>query len=412
MRFKKICGSDMRKVLWALIAAIIAGAVPMYSADLDIAAAGNTAFAFELYNKVKQHEGGDRNVFFSPLSISAALSMTYAGARGETEKQMAQTLHFSLPQQRLHTAWSELMSDLNGATHYELAIANRLWGQKGFDFVNDFLKLAETKYQGGLDLVDFASNPEACRKTINQWVEEKTKRKIKDLLLFGDIKTLTRLVLTNAIYFKGSWIAKFDPKKTVDAPFTLPDGKTTVLAAMMSQTARFGYMEDSLLQALELPYSGKRLSLLVLLPRKGADLSRVEKALTSENLIRWRSALAPEEVKVFLPKFKTTLRFLLNDPMKELGINDAFDEFKADFSGMTGRRNLYISKIIHKAFVDVNEEGTEAAAATAVVMDTKSMRMEPVFRANRPFVFMILDKKSGSILFLGRITNPKQQDNS
>jgi serpin B len=391
---------------------VLAGATPMASADLNLLATGNTDFAFELYNQVKQNEGEDKNLFFSPLSISAALAMTYAGARGETEKQMAQSLHFSLPQQKLHSAFSGLLSDLESTTDYELALANRLWGQKDFDFSGDFQKLTETRYQGGFQLADFASDPEACRKAINLWVEEKTKRKIRDLLLFGDIKTLTRLVLTNAIYFKGRWAATFDPKKTSATPFTLQDGKTTVVAPMMTQTDRFHYAEDSLLQALELPYSGQRLSMLVLLPQKGVRLSQVEKALTSDNLTRWRSAMTPEEVQVYLPKFKTTLRFLLNQPLKALGIHDAFDEFKANFSGMTGRSNLFISKAIHKAFVDVNEEGTEAAAATAVVMDTKSLRRGFVFRANRPFVFMILDKKSGTILFLGRIMNPKQQSNS
>lgn len=403
-------GMGMRGLCFTLVLAGLAASASAFAADVDAAVEGNTRFAFDLYNTVRQDGGGGGNVFFSPLSVSTALAMTYAGARGATEQQMARALHFGLPQPALHKTLSTLRSGLSGASAYELAIANRLWGQKDFRFSDEFLKLAETNYQGGLELLDFAADPEGSRKTINRWIEDGTRRKIRELLVSGDIKTLTRLVVTNAIYFKGSWSAKFDPNRTVEAQFTLQDGRTTVRVPMMSRTGRFSHMQDTMLQALELPYAGNRISMIVLLPNKGTGIVQVEKALTMTNLARWRSAMALEDVRVFLPKFKTTQRFLLNDALKKLGMPDAFDEDRADFSGMTGRRNLYISKVIHKAFVDVNEEGTEAAAATAVVVDTKSMRIEPVFRADRPFVFLILDKKSGSILFLGRIMNPVQQD--
>jgi serpin B len=400
----------MHKLILVMVACLPV-MMMLLAADRDVVVQGNTQFAFDLYNQIKKGENKDQNIFFSPVSISTALAMAYAGARGETEKQMAQTLHFSLPQQKLHPAFSELLSGLKGNTNYELAIANRLWGQKDYKFSGDFIALVDKDYQGGLQLMDFPANPESCRKTINQWIEDKTKQKIKDLLHSGDIQALTRLVLTNAIYFKGNWTSKFDPKSTADAPFTQGDSKN-ITAPLMSQTGNFSFFEDDLLQAIELPYAGDRLSMIVLLPRKGVSLAKMEQALTLESFSRWRASMHQQEVHVFLPKFKTTQRFLLNDSLETLGIKDAFEELKADFSGMTGRRNLYISKVIHKAFVDVSEEGTEAAAATATGMLTTRARpfqSQPVFRADHPFIFTIIDKQPGTILFLGRIMNPKQE---
>jgi serpin B len=391
----------------SLVAIIIlfAFSTGLQAADRDVVVDGNTRFALDLYQKLKADRKG-QNIFLSPFSISTALAMTYTGARGETEKQITQTLHFALPQQQLHPAFSALQADLQSSKGYELAIANRLWGQKDYPFLKDFLKFVDTHYRGGFDEVDYLRDPQGSRKIINRWVEEKTKEKIKDLLLPEDITNLTRLVLTNAIYFKGSWISKFDTKNTIQAPFRLEDGKT-VTTPLMSQTGQFKYLDTETLELLELPYVGDRLSMLVLLPRKGIELEKVEQILTSENLRAWRSSMEDTGVRVFLPKFKTLTRFELNDSLIALGMKDAFDEDLADFSGIPGKKDLYISKVIHKAFVDVNEEGTEAAASTAVVMSTKSMRIEPIFRADHPFIFAILDKQSGSILFLGRLMNPQ-----
>lgn len=374
------------------------------AADRDVVVDGNARFAFDLYQKLGADSKGE-NIFLSPLSISTALAMTYAGARGETEKQMAQALHFSLPQQQLHAAFSELQASLQKSKDYELAIANRLWGQKGYPFSKDFLKFVDSQYQGGFEEVDYLRDPQGSRKMINRWVEERTKEKIKDLLASEDITALTRLVLTNAIYFKGSWRASFDPKRTIQADFQLENGKATP-AFLMSQTAKFKYLNADALELLELPYAGDRLSMLVLLPEKGTQLSKVEQMLTPENLRTWRTSMEEVRVRVLLPKFKTETRFVLNDPLIELGMKDAFDEKLADFSGIMGKKDLYISKVIHKAFIDVYEEGTEAAAATAVIMSTKSMSIEPVFRADHPFIFLILDNQSGSILFLGRLMKP------
>jgi serpin B len=379
--------------------------IEVQAADLNIVVDGNTRFAFDLYQKLKAENPG-KNIFISPFSISTALAMTYTGAQGETEKQMAQTLHFTLPQKPLHQSFSSMQAGLQNSKGYELAIANRLWGQKGFPFLPDFLKFIDTHYQGGFEAVDYRQDPQGVLKIINQWVEVKTKEKIKDLLSDQDITSLTRLVLTNAIYFKGSWQTQFKPQNTIQAPFYLEDGKT-VPTSLMSQTDKFNYLDANTFEALELPYSGDRLSMLVLLPQKGTELGKLEQMLTLENLRAWRSSMQEMNMRVFLPKFKTESRFLLNDPLIALGMKDAFDEKLADFSAIMGKKDLYISKVIHKAFVDVNEEGTEAAAATAVVMALKSMPLELVFRADHPFIFAILDKQSGSVLFLGRLMKPQ-----
>ena len=369
---------------------------------------GNTRLAFELYGKLKAENAG-RNLFISPFSISTALAMTYAGARGETEKQMMQTLHFSLPQPRLHAAFSGLLADLERSRGYELAIANRLWGQKGYPFLNEYLKSINAHYKGGFEEVDYAGAREQSRQTINKWTEDRTRQKIKNLLLPQDITQLTRLVLTNAIYFKGNWASKFDSGKTIQASFRRESGES-VSVPLMFQAGPFRYLGEKEFELLELPYAGDRLSMVVLLPRKGIELAKVEQLLTAENLKSWRSSMEEMEVRVFLPKFKTTTRFYLNNPLIAMGMPNAFDENLADFSGIMGKKDLYISKVIHKAFVDVNEEGTEAAAATAVVMSTKSFSRNVEFRADHPFVFTIMDRKSGSILFLGRLMDPTQAE--
>ena len=394
--------------IFVLIASLLLmfSASPAGAADRDTAVGGNTGFAFDLYKQLAA-KGPEDNIFFSPFSISTALAMTYAGARGNTEKQMAQALHCSLDQKRLHPALSVLLSRLKGDKDYELAIANRLWGQKDYKFLPDFLKIAQTYYQGGFDQLDFAGNTESSRKTINEWVERKTKQKITELLIKGDMTSMTRLVLTNAIYFKGTWVTKFDPGQTRDAPFLLHDDKASPVP-MMSQKGRFNYLENGTFQLVELPYAGNRLSMVILLPKRSVDLANVERMLSPENLRQWRSSMAEEEVALFLPKFKTTMRFVLNEELMNLGMKDAFNEMKADFSGMIGRPGLYISLVAHKAFVDVNEEGTEAAAAAAVVMALKSVPRETIFRADHPFIFAILDKESGSVLFFGRLMNPRE----
>lgn len=399
----------------------------------DISAAGETVvegnneFALELYSKLREKEG---NLFFSPYSISTALAMTYAGARGETEAQMAKALHFpttpsgvgsnpnKIKSEKLvwskedfHSAFGEIISDLNKRgekSSYELTVANALWGQKGYGFVKEFLELIKTNYGGGLNEVDFIKSSEAARQTINAWVEKATRDKIKELIQKGVLSSMTRLVLTNAIYFKGNWASQFEKDKTKDAVFTLINGKK-IDAAMMNQMAEYNYMEGDNLQVLELPYVDNELSMIILLPKETDGLGRLEKELTAEKLSRWLGELRKRKVIVSVPKFKQTSQFGLVDVLSSMGMTDAFMPSAADFSGMNGRRDLFISAVIHKAFVEVNEEGTEAAAATGVVVGITSVgpRQIPVFRADHPFLFLIRDNHSGSILFIGRVMEPK-----
>jgi len=378
-------------------------ATPEARADEQTLVRGDNAFALDLYGKLREQEG---NLFFSPYSISTALGMTYAGARGNTEAQMAKVLHFDLPQEKLHPAFKSLLEGLGARRKeggYELSVANALWGQKGYPWLKEFLDVTRGNYGAGLREVDFAGDTEGARKTINDWVEKQTREKIKELLLKGDVGRETALVLTNAIYFKGDWASQFKKDRTRPGPFSLSDG-TKVEVPMMRQTEEFGYMETEDLQALELPYVKGHLAMIVLLPRKVDGLPALEGSLTVEKLEGWLGLLhKEEEVSVILPKFKMTSRFELNEVLKALGMTDAFDG--ADFSGMDGVRDLFISKVIHKAFVDVNEEGTEAAAATAVAVDRAVARMAE-FHADHPFLFLIRDNASGSILFMGRVADP------
>ncbi len=415
-------------------------------ADTDAAAAkrdvakkvvkSGNAFAADLYAQLASKDKG--NLFFSPVSIQTALAMTYAGARGNTEKQMYACLKFpkrwvwgkgtdenskpdswvadTWPQDRLHPAFAALIKDLNTPRLdpnekpvYELVVANALWGQKGYPFHGAFIKLVKDSYGAGLNEMDFHKSEEA-RQKINKWVEKQTKEKIKDLIGRGVINDLTRLILTNAIYFKSNWAEKFQKSATQDGEFTLSDGKT-VTAPMMHQRESYGYMETDAFQAVDLPYMYNDLSMIVLLPKKTDGLAAMEKTLTAENLGKWLGPFSREDVILTLPKFKFTSKFSLGKTLKAMGMTDAFNGDAADFSGMTTMEKLFISAVIHKAFVAVDEEGTEAAAATAVDMVGAGMLTKPkepkVFKADHPFVFMIRHLKTDSVLFMGRVANPK-----
>lgn len=382
---------------------------------------GNNKFALELYAKLREQEG---NLFFSPYSISTALAMTYAGAWGETEAQMAEVLHFPafvtgdkkapsllVPGRKaFRSAFGAIIKDLNTRGEkggYELSVANALWCQKGYGFLKEFLELIKTNYGGGFNEVDFVTAAESVRQTINAWVEKETKDKIKELIKPGILNKFTRLVLTNAIYFKGNWARQFKEENTRDAPFTLISGEKIDIP-MMNQTAEFNYIEAEDFQVLELPYVNDELSMIILLPKEFDGLVSIEKTLTPENFSDWLAKLRKCKVIVSAPKFRMTWEFELAKVLKSMGMADAFSG-TADFSGMNGKRDLFISAVIHKAYVDVNEEGTEAAAATAVVMRLTSAKPEeiPVFRADHPFLFLIRDNCSGSILFIGRVMNPK-----
>jgi serpin B len=365
---------------------------------------GNTEFAFDLYQRLRTAKG---NLFLSPFSISTALAMTYAGACSDTEVQMAQALHFLVDHGQLHPAFASLpatLSESGSKGHIQLRGANALWPQKGYALLEGFLALTKQYYGVLITPVDYR-DAEAARHTINSWVEEKTDGKIKDLIPPGMLDALTRLVLVNAIYFKGNRASQFDRSLTRDAPFwvTLDE---QVQVPMMTQKHEFRYGESAGLQVLELPYSGADLSMIVLLPKETDGLAKLEESLTAENLGGWTRSLWETEVAVFLPRFEMTFPFRLDDTLKSMGMRDAFSE-KADFSGMDGGKELYIGAVLHKAFVAVNEEGTEAAAATAIAMRAKGLPWsQPVIRADHPFVFLVRENSTGSILFLGRVANP------
>lgn len=381
------------------------------SSDLVDAAEGNNAFAFDLY-RFLQKENKNGNLFYSPYSISLALAMTYAGARGQTEQQMAQTLHF-LPQGRLHPALNRLDLELaqrgQGAKGkdgkgFRLNIANAIWGQQGYRFLPEFLDLLAENYGAGLRLVDYAADAESSRVTINNWVSDRTEGRIKDLIPKGALDKLTRLVLTNAIYFNAAWSAPFQPSQTQDGVFHLLNG-SQVAVPMMRQTTSFGYAEGQGYQAVELPYDGRELSMVILLPQTG-QFDAFESALDAGQVNSILENLKQRQVTLRLPRFKIESEFSLAETLAAMGMPAAFSS-EADFSGMDGARNLFISDVVHKAFVSVDESGTEAAAATAVIERASAMPQQPVeVTVDRPFIFVIRDIQTGAILFVGRVVNP------
>jgi serpin B len=380
--------------------------------DLARLVDGNTAFALELYRFLGK-ENQDDNLFYSPYSISLALAMTYAGAREETEQQIADTLHFTLPQERLHPAFNHLDLTLTSRGEgaegadgegFRLHIVNRIWGQEGYEFLDAFLDVLATNYGAGLRLVDFAGAPEESRVTINDWVEEQTEGRIEDLIPQGIINELTRLVLTNAIYFNAAWAEPFEERLTEDGTFYPLDGGD-VSVPMMRHTASFGYAEDQTCQAVELPYDGRKLAMLILLPQVG-EFEAFEDSLDAEQMHAILDNLKYGEVALTMPKFEVESDFSLVDALTAMGMPDAFS-MNADFSGMDGTRELFIKDAVHKAFVSVDEAGTEAAAATAVVMQLKGSLAQPIEVAvDHPFLFFIRDVETGAILFVGRVVNP------
>ena len=370
-------------------------------ADVETVVRGNTEFALDLYARLRK---GNGNLFLSPYSISTALAMTYAGARSETATQMADVLHFSLRQGSLHPAFAALLSsDKADEDAYRLYIANALWGQKGYLFLEEFLGITKKHYGGGLRRVDFVHATEQARQTINRWVEDQTEHKIRELIWKGDLGPADALVLTNAVYFKGDWASGFDKQWTQDAPFWINE-KEKVVVPMMHQSGKLRFASADGIYILDLPYKGDRLSMVLLLPEEVDGLATVEESLSNENLDRWLGELHRQSVRVRLPRFSLGARFDLAKTLAAMGMPYAFSGKKADFSGMTGRRDLFIGMVIHEAQVEVNEEGTEAAAATAVKM--KKGACPASFIADHPFLFLIRDNQDGSILFMGRVVNP------
>jgi len=376
-------------------------------ADLAELVSGNSAFAFDLYQAIRE---GDGNLFYSPYSISLALAMTYAGARGETEQQMADTLQFTLPQDRLHPAFNTLDLELAGRGEgaegqdggFRLNIVNSIWGQDGYSFLPQFLDTLAENYGAGLRLLDFVKAPDESRGVINDWVSDETEGKIQDLLPQGSITSATVLVLTNAIYFNAAWEYPFEEELTHDGPFHLLDG-SQVTVPMMEQREYFGYAEGEGYQAVELPYDGGELSMVIFLPEDGRFEEFVS-ALDGERVASILKDINPQEVHLTMPKFTYESGFRLKETLAGMGMPAAFAA--ADFSGMDGTRHLFIDDVYHKAFVSVDEAGTEAAAATAVVVARAAPTPPKEVTVDRPFIFMIRDIETGAILFLGHVVNP------
>jgi serpin B len=386
--------------------------------DLDQLVEGNTAFALDFYRAVKEEQ---ENFIFSPHSISAAFVMTYAGARNNTEVQMARTLHFNLPRERLHAAFNALDLALNSrgqgeenseGTNFKLNIINAAWAQQGYSFLQDFLDILAVNYGTGMYILDFVSDPESSRQTINNWVAQQTEDKIKDLLPPDSIDSLTRLVLTNAIYFYGAWAVPFDKDLTRSGNFYLADDDV-VSVPMMSFFQNIKEKETLLAvvldgyTAVDLPYKGREISMLILVPDRGRFFE-FEQALDASLIDQTLESLRPWDLNLRMPKFKYESEFELKDTLSQLGMPEAFDPNYADFSGMNGNRELYIQEGYHKGFISVDEKGTEAAAATAVVITLSSAETPLNVTIDRPFIYLIRDIKTNAILFMGRVMNPGQ----
>ncbi len=377
--------------------------------DAQILVKGNNQFAFDLYGKLRAQPG---NLFFSPFSISTALGMTYAGSRGQTAEEMAKTLHFTLDRPQLYGGFAQLVTQFRGQHNedrpYQLDVANALWGQEGYHFLPPFVDICRKDFGAAVKEVDFQKQSEQARQTINAWVEKQTHDKIKDLLAPGVLDESTRLVLTNAIYFKSHWEHTFSEMATRKEVFHVSAEQKADDVPLMHQKRNFDYFENGALQALELPYQGHDLSMTVLLPKQVEGLAELENALTPASLAEIQNKLRPFEVDVSLPRFKVTSEFTLNRTLADMGMSLAFSQ-SADFSGMSERDKLYLSAAVHKAYVAVDERGTEAAAATGIAVGLVALpapRPKAVFRADHPFAFVIRDRATGSVLFMGRLVKP------
>lgn len=382
------------------------------TADETTLVNGNSEFAWDLYQVVKAEDG---NLFYSPYSISLALAMTYAGAKGDTAKQMADTLHYDLSQTALHPAFNSLALELasrgQGAQGkdekgFRLNIVNAIWGQKDYKFISAFLDLLAENYGAGLRVLDFIKDPNASRETINNWVSEQTEGRIKDLIPEGAITPLTRLVLTNAVYFNAAWREKFEESATQNGQFHLVNG-TEVTVPMMRKTDSYGYVKSGNVVGVELPYDGNELSMVILTNAVGT-FTDFEKGLTFSKVNELIDGIRYSEVRFTMPKFEFESKFGLKETLQGMGMALPFQD-NADFTGISTQSDLHIDDVIHKAFISVDEAGTEAAAATAVIVGTTSMPVEQaVVTLDQPFVFLIRDIQTGAIIFIGRVMNPAQ----
>ncbi|ELR63059.1 Serpin B6 [Bos mutus] len=411
---------------------------------MDALSEANGTFALTLLKKLG--EGNSKNVFISPLSISSALAMVLLGAKGNTAAQMCQVrsgsrfwaaaealslareLVYTIESQRpcstdrptpppapgggedVHQGFQNLLSEVNRRdTQYLLRTANRLFGEKTYDFLSSFKDSCRKFYQAEMEELDFVCATEESRKHINTWVAEKTEGKIRDLLPANSVNPMTRLVLVNAIYFKGNWDTQFNKEHTEERPFRVSKNVQKPVQMMFKKsTCKITYIGEISTQILVLPYVGQELNMVILLPSESTDLNTVEKALTYEKFIAWTKpdVMDEEEVEVSLPRFTLEASYDMEEFLRDLGVTDAFEEARADFSGMSSGRGLHLSKVMHKSFVEVTEEGTEAAAATGAVVMMRCLMVVPRFNADHPFLFFIQHSRTGAILFCGRFCSP------
>jgi len=368
----------------------------------------NNFFALDLYDKYESKQG---NLFFSPYSISSALSMTYEGARGQTAKEMQEVLHLPEDKNKMRSDFKNIYNKLNKEDkRYNLTTANALWIQEDYPFVEEYLNIIEEDYNGKATGLDFVQEREKSRDTINNWVENKTNNKIKDILSKGDIKEYTRTVLTNAIYFNANWSNQFEAEDTEKGKFRLSSGEE-IETELMHETSHYNYGETDDLKILEKDYIGNDLSMLILLP-KDNELSKLENELSPDNLENWKNNMQEERVSITLPKFKFKTKYRMAENLKDMGMPTAFKYPDADFTGISPTGELVLTEVVHQTFIEVAEAGTEAAAATAVIGKAESIgpTEEPkTFRADHPFLFIIQQKDSGNILFMGRMSNPTKE---
>ncbi len=374
----------------------------------DFLISSSNNFGFNFYRKINSVKNSE-NTFFSPYSISSALSMVYEGANGETAEQIGEVFGFTADSSARRAANAAIYNDLNSTSEkFTLQVANSLWAEKSYVFLDEYISVLKNYYAAEANNLDFFNNPDESRKTINSWVEEKTKNKIKDLFPSRSIENDTKLVLANAIYFKGKWADQFDKENTEKSDFYI-DVSNAIQVDMMNRSgedSKYNYFENTDLQAIEMPYEGDKLAMTILLPKKN-DLATISSYLSAEEITKIHSEMTEEKINLSIPKFTLKTKYFMNQNLMEMGMPIAFSN-DADFSGMTGDFSLKIGLVIHQAFVEVNEEGTEAAAATGVSMVLKSaMPTPPIqFIADHPFIFMIRDTKTGNILFLGEVLRP------
>jgi len=364
-------------------------------------------FSFDFYNQIGETEEG--NIFFSPYSIFTAFSMAYEGARGNTAIEMQNVLNILQNDSATLGSFGRIYNLLNqNQEGYEISTANAFWAHQDYEFLQEYLGLLQNFYMAEAYELDFSKNVEAA-ETINSWIEEQTHDKIKDMIQSDMLSALTKLVLTNAIYFKGLWEKQFDPDDTYEVDFELSTGETVTVDMMDSDSedSNYNYTETEDLQILKLNYEGKNLSMIIVLPKEN-NISIAESAINYENLSNWRNDFNEIEIDVEIPKFKFETKYLLNDLLKEMGIVDAFSPGVADFSGMDGTNYLFISTALHQAYIEVNEEGTEAAAATAIIMELSMVPDPNEFRADHPFIFLIQHEETGAVLFMGKVMNPAE----